>query len=386
MKRFDIARFCANDEIRPALNGVCYRGGRMMASDGHMAAYVAADYGQEKEGKIINPYGGHVIEGGFPDLEKIIAKARENTVSVKLDIAQLKKACGLCVKGAFEWVAFSFTDEAGEPVRVGVKADFLKVVIHGLEAFGITWARFDAGSPQRKAILFESPDASFVLMPVMLGDDFIDMDGSISMGKATRDNLKAMRMAAEHVAAEVAETAGAIRKAKAAAKRAAAYGGLLDKAAAGVWTSEAPAVEPVKAAGRKHARGYEARNGRKLMELEAIAAADGRFGLFIRKPGNAIYKAEFKDAAGRDCVEWLAVALKNEEARRTDFAAAGAIYAGPDIQIREERRGVVYERVFTASEPQARPGAGRRGLWGLFRGWVTRVAAFAGVVSLVSGN
>lgn len=421
MKKFDITRFCSKDNIRPTYMGVCYRDGHMMASESHMLAYVTADYPQENEGKVLNPYSGRVIEGTFPKAEAVIENARKNTIRIKLDVARLKEACGLCVKGAFEWVSFSFPDESGEPVRVGVKADYLKTVIHGLEAFGITEARFDATSPKKKAILFESPGASFLLMPIMLGKDYIDIDGTISMSESTRRDLESMRAAAEKAAAESPETAGEVRKVKAAAKRAATYSALLEKAAAGVWVSEVsepvkaeatpaevvaePVAEvpasgaaapeavpdPVKvepeamAARRKHARGYEARNGRDLMELDAIAAAAGRFGVFVRKPGNTIFKAEFKDATGLDCVAWLKATMKNEEAGIRDCAAAGAAYDGPDIQIREERRGVVYERIFmAASEPSARPGTRRRGLWGRVRGWIARVAAFAGVVTMVS--
>lgn len=291
---FDIKTFCGVDKLRPVFSYICYRNGHMLASDGHMAAYVAADYAPEYEGKNINPYSGEEGNGkSFPNLEGIIEGARkDNTIRVKLDIERLKAACKLCAKGVLEWVSVSFPAANGEIVRVGMRKNALMTIVHALEAFGIDEALIYADDPTRRVVMFDCPAASFVLMPVRFDDNYIDMDGTISAGKAVRDKIRMGIGAAEAAAAKVPENESELRKVKAAQKRAETYRELLAMIEAGKWTGEEEkAGEETKTEEQPEADGRQAvsSDGRRLYDF----IAQGR-----RAPdGKLIYSGYFAEDA-----------------------------------------------------------------------------------------
>lgn len=254
---FDIKTFCGVDKLRPIFSYICYRNGHMLASDGHMAAYVAADYAPEYEGKNINPNSGEEGNGkSFPNLEGIIEGARkDNTIRVKL-----------------EWVSVSFPAANGEIVRVGMRKNALMTIVHALEAFGIDEALIYADDPTRRVVMFDCPAASFVLMPVRFDDNYIDMDGTISAGKAVRDKIRMGIGAAEAAAAKVPENESELRKVKAAQKRAETYRELLAMIEAGKWTGEEEkAGEETKTEEQPEADGRQAvsSDGRRLYDFRA---------------------------------------------------------------------------------------------------------------------
>ena len=278
---FDIKKFIGADNSRSALNGIGYRNGRMMACNGRIAAYVAAGYSSENEGKNINPYSGGECDK-FPNLEGVIETARKsNAIHIKLDFDRINAALKLCMKNVMNWISISYTLDSGKIVRAGMRCEDLRAVIPALEAYGINEATMCANDV-RRAVLFENSEASFLLMPVRVDGCYIDVDGTISANDKLKDRIKMYLEAAENDAAKVPENEKDLRKQKAALKQAARYRKFLKMIEEGTWmdgessgeTSEteqpkANERQAVDAAGRKLydfiAQGSKALDGKMIL-------------------------------------------------------------------------------------------------------------------------
>lgn len=130
----------------------------------------------------------------------------------------------------------------------------------------------------RRVVMFDCPAASFVLMPVRFDDNYIDMDGTISAGKAVRDKIRMGIGAAEDAAAKVPENESELRKVKAAQKRGDAYRGLLARIEAGKWTDE----------GEKAGKETRAEERPKADERQAVDSDGLRLYDFIAQGSRAL--------------------------------------------------------------------------------------------------
>ncbi len=82
--KIDIFKFCANDELRPALDGVYYHNGYCYASDGHVLLKTSHGYNEEFNGKIMSK-DGKVIEARYPDAESVIPTSKDNYTEYEVD-------------------------------------------------------------------------------------------------------------------------------------------------------------------------------------------------------------------------------------------------------------------------------------------------------------
>lgn len=238
-KKFDIAKFCGKDKMKPIFGGVHYENGRACASDAGVLAYVRTRYDQTNEGKTIHP-NGYEIQGKYPNVSGLVESvSKQNTVCVKLDLALLVTACSWCKKDLFTIVSIPVPMPDGKIIKVGFDFKRLFLIVDACITFGIREARFSPVYTERKAMILSNAYADFLIMPVMREGDEISLDGTISLTIQRRSELAELAGVYERTA-EASEG----RKAQAAAKTAEYIRDLLEKADEGRWMDPAALYGP----------------------------------------------------------------------------------------------------------------------------------------------
>lgn len=84
--KFNIFDFCAQDQLRPVMNGIYHEGGFKIASDSHVLLQLKEDYDESLEGKVIGK-DGKEIEGRYPKYKQVIPNEDEDGfIKYHLDI------------------------------------------------------------------------------------------------------------------------------------------------------------------------------------------------------------------------------------------------------------------------------------------------------------
>lgn len=187
MKTFDINSFTEKGSIKKTLSrreflGIGYKDGRMVASNCYMLASIKGDYPAEREGRT---YAGDIMvaDKTIP-AEKVLTKARENQIRVKIDFRAIKRVLRCCKGGT----------GLGRPIgefdipyiSIPVDGDFsllfshlhLSKIIAACEFFGIDEMR--VSSRPYCAVYFGNDKAEFALMPAKENPlPYIDIEGKV---------------------------------------------------------------------------------------------------------------------------------------------------------------------------------------------------------------
>lgn len=112
--KFDLRKWCADDELRPVMNGIYHDGGFQVASDGHKLCCIKADYDAELEHKIIGPNGDEV-DGRYPNYKSV--RGSEFKFEYKIDTEKVYE--GLRQYKAVKKAAGKYGDVPMPMVKVG---------------------------------------------------------------------------------------------------------------------------------------------------------------------------------------------------------------------------------------------------------------------------
>lgn len=358
-KKFDIAKFCGKDKMKPIFGGVHYENGRACASDAGVLAYVHTRYNQTNEGKTIHP-NGYEIQGKYPNVSGLVESvSKQNTVCVKLDLALLVTACSWCKKDLFTIVSIPVPMPDGKIIKVGFDFKRLFLIVDACITFGIREARFSPVYTERKAMILSNAYADFLIMPVMREGDEISLDGTISLTIQRRSELAELAGVYERTA-EASEG----RKSQAAAKTAEYIRNLLEKADEGRWMDPAALYGPNEVAARnqpERAERPEAGRGDGKPEISPLGDIEKdsakAYGVFVRKPGESLYKVIFSGLTGAKAVEFYYILTRSEMWISEDYAKAGAAYDPKAYQIRKAGRGVVSEWILKPVAEQGKRAA-----------------------------
>ncbi len=84
--KFNIYDWCADDDLRPALNCVFHDEGFEIASNGHLLVCLKSDYAPELEGKLIDRVGEN-YDGRYPNYKSV--KPTKSPKSAEIDPAKV---------------------------------------------------------------------------------------------------------------------------------------------------------------------------------------------------------------------------------------------------------------------------------------------------------
>lgn len=69
--KVDLYKFTSKDELRPVLNGIYHKRGKVYASDGYILCRLSRTYDETNEGKVIDKTGKE-IDGRYPNADAVI--------------------------------------------------------------------------------------------------------------------------------------------------------------------------------------------------------------------------------------------------------------------------------------------------------------------------
>lgn len=88
--KVDLYKFTSKDKLRPALNGIYHKGGKVYATDGHILCRLSRTYDEANEGKVIDKTGEE-IEGRYPNADAVIPDT-ERWKAIPADFGKINEA------------------------------------------------------------------------------------------------------------------------------------------------------------------------------------------------------------------------------------------------------------------------------------------------------
>lgn len=87
--KFDLRKWCSDDQLIPVMNGIYHDEGFQIASDGHVLCCIKADYDAELEHKIIGDNGDE-IDGRYPNYKSV--RGTDYKLEYKIDTEKVYDA------------------------------------------------------------------------------------------------------------------------------------------------------------------------------------------------------------------------------------------------------------------------------------------------------
>lgn len=88
--KVDLYKFTSKDKLRPALNGIYHKGGKVYATDAHILCRISRTYDEANEGKVIDKTGKE-IDGRFPNADAVIPNT-EGWTAISADFDKINEA------------------------------------------------------------------------------------------------------------------------------------------------------------------------------------------------------------------------------------------------------------------------------------------------------
>lgn len=88
--KVDLYKFTSKDKLRPALNGIYHKGGKVYATDAHILCRLSRTYDEANEGKVIDKTGKE-IDGRFPNADAVIPNT-EGWTAIPADFGKINEA------------------------------------------------------------------------------------------------------------------------------------------------------------------------------------------------------------------------------------------------------------------------------------------------------
>ena len=130
--KFDIYKCVGSETYRPALTGVYYDNGTVIASDAHILAAVKQEYPAEREGLIIDK-NGEKIDAKYPNYKGVFSCA-EGWPSYKIDFAKVRNI----LKRSKAWAKANNKKQNCHErlIKVGpafFRLDYFEILVSGME-------------------------------------------------------------------------------------------------------------------------------------------------------------------------------------------------------------------------------------------------------------
>ena len=88
--KVDLYKFTSKDKLRPSLNGIYHKGGKVYATDCHILCRLSRTYDEANEGKVIDKTGKE-IEGRYPNADAVIPNT-EGWKAIPADFDKINEA------------------------------------------------------------------------------------------------------------------------------------------------------------------------------------------------------------------------------------------------------------------------------------------------------
>ena len=88
--KVDLYKFTSKDELRPAINGIYHKGGKVYATDCHILCRLSRTYDEANEGKVIDKTGKE-IDGRYPNADAVIPNT-EGWTAISADFDKINEA------------------------------------------------------------------------------------------------------------------------------------------------------------------------------------------------------------------------------------------------------------------------------------------------------
>lgn len=133
--KFDIYKFVGSESYRPALTGVYYDNGNVVACDGYILAAVKQEYPAEREGLIIDK-NGEKIDAKYPNYKGVFPLT-EGWPEYQIDFAQVREI----TKRSKAWAKANGKKQNCKErlIKVGpafFRLDYFETFISGMEYIG----------------------------------------------------------------------------------------------------------------------------------------------------------------------------------------------------------------------------------------------------------
>lgn len=88
--KVDLNKFTGKDKLRPSLNGIYHKGGKVYATDCHILCRLSRTYDEANEGKVIDKTGKE-IDGRYPNADAVIPNT-EGWTAISADFGKINEA------------------------------------------------------------------------------------------------------------------------------------------------------------------------------------------------------------------------------------------------------------------------------------------------------
>lgn len=162
---------CANDVLRPIMNGIHFEESRCYASDGHILIIYNESVPRLKDKTIL--LEGMEIDGRYPNVDSVLPSKNAKYTEMQIDVEQLKNACIWHSKkpSAMDIDRVVICDVG---LNVNTLLRFLKTVsLFGKEQ---TFAFYD----RLKSVLVEGENFKGIIMPMEYNEKDIDAESEFN--------------------------------------------------------------------------------------------------------------------------------------------------------------------------------------------------------------